>query len=736
MGKRRFWKALTALILTGGILCGECPVGLYAGQQEESLVETEEMSTEAEENSTETEQIAAEPESETEVAETGTESAEMTADEAAESETEAAETGTESAEVTADEAAEPEAEAAETGTESAEVTADEAAEPETGAAEPENTEGVKPEAAESETEAAEPETAESEVAEHDTADYKATETKGVKKEKQNKTNVDMIHSQAKTAATDTTEESQKETYTIQFDGNKSTAGSMDSMTDCAVGTSYKLSANRFQRKGYTFSGWNTSANGKGTAYSDKQKVKNLAKQGEETITLYAQWTANQYTISFKGNGSTDGSMKDLKKCKYGKEYTLTANAFSRTNYVFTGWNTKADGSGTSYSDKQSIKNLSAKSGGKVTLYAQWRLKKYTVKFYGNGSTSGKMDSISCSVGKSKTLTANAFKRKGYTFTGWNTKADGTGKSYKNKQSIKNLSKKDGATVKLYAQWSKKKYTITYELNKGTNDKKNPSSYTITTATISLKNPSRKGYTFKGWYLDKDCTKKITAIEKGSTGNKTLYAKWSVNKYRITFDSNGGSGSVNEIAATYGKTYTLPLCGFVREGYICTGWNTKADGSGKSYKTLQEVKNLSTKKNGSVTLYAAWSKLSETELSMAEDVVEQVNKERKSAGLTSLQTDSTLNAIAQQRAWEIAEYFSHTRPDCSSDCFTLYNTSGYTYRAAGENIAYGYTSAEKVMKAWMNSSGHKANILNSSYGRIGVGCCYANGKYYWVQNFSN
>lgn len=149
---------------------------------------------------------------------------------------------------------------------------------------------------------------------------------------------------------------------------------------------------------------------------------------------------------------------------------------------------------------------------------------YKVKFNGNGSTSGSMDAQTITYGSGTKLTANAFKRKGYSFNGWNTKADGSGTSYSNKADGSTLLEKSG-TITLYAQWKKTKYTITYKLNGGKNNSSNPDSYKITTSTIKLKNPTRKGYKFAGWYSDKKCTKKVTQIKKGSTGNKTLYAKW-------------------------------------------------------------------------------------------------------------------------------------------------------------------------------------------------------------------
>ena len=468
---------------------------------------------------------------------------------------------------------------------------------------------------------------------------------------------------------------------------------------------------------------------------DVEETEELEVVKEEKLEV-EKAKASTYTISFNGNGNSSGSMKGMTNCVVGKKVNLPANKFKKENCTFCGWNTAKDGTGQSYQDGQKEVLLPAKANGTVTLYAQWRWNKYKVKFYGNHSTSGSTKALNCKVTKSYNLTANGFKRTGYKFSGWNTKADGTGKSYSNKQSIKNLSKKDGATVKLYAQWKQTKYTIQYKLNGGTNHKSNPASYTIKTNTIQLKDPTCAGCVFQGWYLDSKFSKQVKEIPKGSTGNKTLYAKWSRNKYTIAFDGNGGNGTVSSIKAACGKTYQLPLCGFVRNGYYCAGWNTKADGTGKTYKTLANVKNLTTKNGKTVTLYVQWNEYSKTEISMAKDVVKLVKAERKKAGVGTIQTDSELTAIAQQRAKEIAEYYSHDRPDKTSSWYTLYQSSGYQYKSAGENIAYGYKNADSVMAAWMDSLGHKGNILDASYTKIGVGCYYLDGRYYWVQNFSN
>lgn len=119
---------------------------------------------------------------------------------------------------------------------------------------------------------------------------------------------------------------------------------------------------------------------------------------------------------------------------------------------------------------------------------------------------------------------------------------------------------------------------------------------------------------------------------------------------------------------------------------------------------------------------------------ANEVVRLVNEERAKAGLPALTVDRGAASAAQVRAKEIERSFSHTRPDGSSFNSAL-TEAGVNFRGAGENIAYGQNSPDKVMEGWMNSSGHRANILNSSYTSIGVGHYQnASGVNYWTQLF--
>lgn len=122
-------------------------------------------------------------------------------------------------------------------------------------------------------------------------------------------------------------------------------------------------------------------------------------------------------------------------------------------------------------------------------------------------------------------------------------------------------------------------------------------------------------------------------------------------------------------------------------------------------------------------------------SEVEQVVNLVNAERAKAGLPALQMQTGINNAAAVRAQEIKRQFSHTRPDGSSFSTAL-TQQGVSYNRSGENIAYGQRTPEAVMEGWMNSSGHRANILNASFQNIGVGLYQdENGVKHWVQLFT-
>lgn len=166
------------------------------------------------------------------------------------------------------------------------------------------------------------------------------------------------------------------TYTISYQLN---GGTNNSANPSSYNVLYGVTFSDPVKTGYTFTGWtmndqstNGINTGKNATFTDSSDLYDqLASRMTGNKTVTANWKANEYTIHFEGNGNSDGSMSD-ESMTYDTEKALTANQFTKTGYKFTGWNTKADGTGTKYDDKEKIKNLTAKNGDTITLYAQWK----------------------------------------------------------------------------------------------------------------------------------------------------------------------------------------------------------------------------------------------------------------------------------------------------------------------------------------------------------------------------
>lgn len=236
-------------------------------------------------------------------------------------------------------------------------------------------------------------------------------------------------------------------YSVYFDANRG-SGSMP-LQSFTYDESQQLAANQFTREGYTFLGWNTSSWGDKISYADGEAVSNLTSKADAKITLYAQWIRNRYTIVFEANDGTD--TKHSQQFSYDISSGLGANTFTRDGYVFVGWNTAPDGTGTSYADMEKVSNLTSKANDEVPLYAQWKANDYMVVFEANDGTKAKRSQL-FSYDAPQAFDANEFTRKGYVFAGWNTAPDGTGTSYDDETPVPNLTTKADDEVHLYAQW--------------------------------------------------------------------------------------------------------------------------------------------------------------------------------------------------------------------------------------------------------------------------------------------
>lgn len=202
-----------------------------------------------------------------------------------------------------------------------------------------------------------------------------------------------------------------------------------------------------------------------------------------------------YTVEYNANGGEGTTLSSNHIENEAKK--LAANGFTRTGYTFAGWNTQADGNGTSYSDQESVINLSTTDGATVRLHAQWTENTYAIKYDGNGADSGSVSEQSLRYTQSSSIAQNGFERSGWNFTGWNTATDGTGTTYIVGQSVSQLTSENNGIVTLYAQWKEvPRYTIS--LKTADNDN---ASYAI----FYVKNGAA--------YSDRECTAPVTNISQ-------------------------------------------------------------------------------------------------------------------------------------------------------------------------------------------------------------------------------
>ena len=343
-----------------------------------------------------------------------------------------------------------------------------------------------------------------------------------------------------------------------------------------------------RQPGFRFLGWSLDQAGR--------QIVDSIPAGERTeITLYAQWKVNTYTIHFDANGGA-GKMKD-QSLAYNAEASLTANAFTRTGYVFAGW---ADAQGNAYEDKQTVSKLAEE--GTLELTAQWTPIAYTVAFQPNGGQ-GTMEPVSMTYDQTAELPQLSFTREGYRFTGWAPSAKGKA-AYADGAQVVNLSAKSGATVTLYAQWTPNSYTVVYEGNGADKGAMKPKTMLCgKTYTLTANAFSRTGYAFQGWATDPDSsTPEYTNSQKGvalSTTDQdvvTLYAVWAPVTYKLTY-KNLTVDELTQVPQTYTIEDMVQLPAMARDGFDFGGWYL--DGAFK--KPADTISGI-----GAKTIYAKWT----------------------------------------------------------------------------------------------------------------------------------
>ena len=370
------------------------------------------------------------------------------------------------------------------------------------------------------------------------------------------------------------------------------------------------------KKGFTFLGWYRDA-------ACTQPVETIKTGTYGNLMLYAKWRGPQYTVSYDGNGAESGEEADTHhEYIIGKTPLSSGNGFYKKGYHVDAWYRNARCSGKKYIAGYQKNDLSSSDGDNVTLYAHWVKNTYYVSYNGNGATGGNTSPSKFTYDQAAKLKNNGFRRTGYIFTGWNTKADGSGTMYSQVKlsllRVKNLTEENNATVTLYAQWMPISYQVIFNGNKATGGSMETYTAKYDEAfSLPANTYTRTGYRFKGWRTTQKINGQYLLFTDGqqisrnlcSSNNAriTLNAVW---EYDVIMNPNGGTGTPVTLTYESGKYQNLPANTFTRQGYIFVGWTfVEGDNSFLSKIAFKDKakpsKDIVNTNGQTIVLYAKW-----------------------------------------------------------------------------------------------------------------------------------
>lgn len=355
--------------------------------------------------------------------------------------------------------------------------------------------------------------------------------------------------------------------TLTYHGNGATGGNTAAQSG-KTGDELTTNANGFTRDGYTFVRWDTAKDGSGTAYGEGKNGVSQYTMKPAGNDLYAIWKANPASIVYRnGYPNTTGSTPDTTGST-GDTVTVSQNGFDRPGYTFTGWSTSKRGDPSlNPGDKHTLEP------GTTTVWAQWKANPahlvYNSNVGGIGSETRTVDGV---VDQTVKTIGNPFDRPGYTFSGWNTQADGKGKAYDPGADC-TLTANDKSTPKntsvLYAQWTINKVTLKFDPNGGVGGYPSINTDAFGSVTIpkDAKEPkvTRPGFRFTGWSLKKTPDKDETLLTPGkdtvsmpAEGEVAVYAQWEPAMTTLPF--TGGNAQIPTIWLWAGLAFLIIAAG--------------------------------------------------------------------------------------------------------------------------------------------------------------------------------
>lgn len=353
--------------------------------------------------------------------------------------------------------------------------------------------------------------------------------------------------------------------TLTYHGNGATGGNTAAQSG-HTGDELTTNANGFTRDGYTFVRWDTAKDGSGTAYGEGKNGVGRYTMKPAGNDLYAIWQANPANIRYRDDWGATGSTPDTTGVT-GQNVTIAQNGFTRPGYTFTGW----------ARDRRTDPSLQpggryTLTPGTTTLWAQWKADPAHLIYNSNSGSTSQTRRTDGVVDQTLTVIANPFTRSGYTFTGWNTQADGRGKAYAAGNGFRLVADPKSNPVNtsvLYAQWRINRVTLKFNPNGGTGGYPDITVDAFTTVTIpaDAKEPKvqRPGFRFTGWAMKPTPGAGDTILGPGKgtvsmpdQGSITVYAQWAPAMTTLPF--TGGHAQVPTIGLYAGLVFMILAMG--------------------------------------------------------------------------------------------------------------------------------------------------------------------------------
>ncbi len=472
-------------------------------------------------------------------------------------------------------------------------------------------------------------------------------------------------------------------FTISYNANGATGGTVpvDGAFTTAVAFSTAVNSGTLVKSGYTFAGWNTSASGTGTTYTE-----GAALTTTSNVTLYAKWSIISPLITFnQGAATTTPSVFPANtSAQYGSLFTLpvtdTSTVISTVTQIFTGW---SDGTNT-----YAVGDTYRMGTANVTFTAQW-VAVYTVRYVLNGGSGSVPADVLRTNAFTETLTTATVTKTGYTLSGWKDQSGVSIPSGANSWTI------SGSSYVAYAQWSPTSRTLSFDINGGSVSESSITGKVIG-ELVTLPTPTglKTGYTFGGW------SKAGTTYPAGGSflvgdGDAAFTAVWVGNINTITYNGNGATGGTVPANGSYvsGDSTAYTVAGntgtVVKTGFTFDGWYTTATGSGGTAYTAG-TGTLTTTSN--LTLYAKWS---------------------ASSYAVTFDTDGGGNAPTQSNTMYGANFTLPSAPTKSGSNFLGWETSSNLY-APGSTFTMG-SSALSFIARWSTTNYAITYLLNGGSG---------------------